>query len=103
MPGSSQHIQFGNDVVNGHVRLDEQLGALESRLGEADSHVQHLLGHSTALWLAEGTQCNSKDSTGADEETQQAHDGTMGEDAIKDEATGAGLNDSPSLLTANRR
>ena len=103
MPGSCQHIQFGNDVVNGHVRLNEQLGSLESRLGEADSHVQHLLGHSTALWLAEGTQCKTKDSTGGAEETQQAHDGTMREDAIEDEATGADLNDSLSLLTANRR
>ena len=90
-------------LCNGHVRLDEQLGALESRLGEADSHVQHLLGHSTALWLAEGTQCKDKDSTGGAEETKQAHDSIMGEDAGKDEAAGADLNRPPSLLTATQQ
>lgn len=36
------------------ARLDDQLGALEGKLREADTHVQQLLGHSTALWLAEG-------------------------------------------------
>ena len=94
------HVRTSNLITilcNGHVRLDEQLGALEGRLGEADSHVQHLLGHSTALWMAEGTKLKGKDSKGEAEETQQAHDGTMGEDASKDEAAGAGLN-PPSLL-----
>lgn len=90
-------------LCNGHVRLDEQLGALESRLGEADSHVQHLLGHSTALWLAEGTQCKDKDSTGEAEETQQAHDGHVRQDASKDDAARAGLKDPPSLLTATQQ
>ena len=88
---------------NGHVRLDEQLGALESRLGEADSHVQHLLGHSTALWLAKGTQCKDKDGTGGAEETQQARDGLVRQDASKDDAARAGLNDPPSLLTATQQ
>lgn len=37
------------------ARLDEQLAELEGKLREADGHVQHLLGHSTALWLGDGS------------------------------------------------
>ena len=85
-------------LCDGRVRLDEQLGALESRLGEADSHVQHLLGHSTALWLAEGSQCKGRDSKGGAEETQQIHDGSIGEDAGKHEAAGADLKQPTSQV-----
>ena len=92
MPGAHQRVQFLMTSCDGRFRLDEQLGALESRLGEADSHVQHLLGHSTALWLAEGAECTGKDRTSGAEETQQAHDGSMGEGPGNHDAAGAGLN-----------
>ena len=42
-------------IVMALARLDEQLAALEGKLREADGHVQHLLGHSTALWLGDGS------------------------------------------------
>ena len=47
-------------LLNDCARLDEQLEALERKLREADGQVQHLLGHSTAMWLDEGTKSSGQ-------------------------------------------
>ena len=52
----------------GCARLDEQLGALESKLRDADGHVQQLLGHSKALWLDEGAGPPGQAETSSDKE-----------------------------------
>ncbi len=53
---------------DGCARLDEQLGALESKLRDADGEVQQLLGHSTALWLDEGAGPPGQDEASSDKE-----------------------------------
>ena len=61
--------RYANLIWDGCARLDEQLGALESKLRDADGQVQQLLGHSTALWLDEGAGPPEQDetSTGKDQ------------------------------------
>jgi hypothetical protein len=46
--------------------------ALEGKLREADSHVQHLLGHSTALWLQDSSGAPGQEHAPA----QNGSDGT---------------------------